>query len=627
MASRRKFIRQSLISGVLLYTGTGRLFAVATARFSFSSKYIKLELDPAYPRLIDFDVDSLGGSQFNVNPLLKSADASALAVYSSKISRDTISYYQKGYKERPAWKIKCEEKKIIIHTQYTDGAPEVVPFPISIAQQINHSTALGILAGDNQLKFPCVLHLPGRGTFRIHCSDPQVTLFYDAYRFHAKGDKGVPFVKVEFKAANKTNRSVIYTLEAVSIYPDLKIIKGDNKFDGIRRNFINIFQLNPRVKLLANNSASDPCAFTLFLYAEMARQTPKLTEDLSAMGLIRSTLDVYLGGFKGYGQVGYYYNHNYGWTSKYDSSDSAPSLIISACYYIKDTNDLTWARNNYAGIKSWAAKMIKTDTNQDGIIEYGHSGNEGSWDDKHFQRPANWWDAIGFGHDDAYSNALAYRAVNLLSEIALSIGEISDGNYFASFAAKLKGNYFNHFYNPETGVLAGWKSADGKLHDYYFTFVNGVAVTYGLLTPEQGKQVMRRILQKMKEVGYTNFKLGLPGNLIPVRPGDYIAHDKKWGYGAKPDGSDGFQIYENGGATACYAYFTIKALYDLNMNKEADEIFMPMLESFKEGGFEGYCEGSAHTKDWKTWDGQCWGYEGFLVDSYLPMLAIYDLKE
>ncbi len=625
MASRRNFIKQSLLTGVLLYPGIGYLYAATNTRFNYSSKFIKLELDPTYPKLVDFGVDSLGESQFNANPLLQSAYTPAPVVYSSNINHNTISYNLKDSAEKPVWKIKCEEKKIIIHTQYVEGSPKIEPFSISIAQQINHSTALGLLTGDNQLKLPCLLHLPGRGTFEIHCSDPDVALYYDAYRFHADGDKGEPFVKVEFKAADLKNKSITYTLKVVSIYPDLKTIKDDKKFDGIRRNFINIFQLNPRVKILANNSASDPCTFTLYLYAEMARRTPKLTDDLSAMDLIRSTLDVYLGGMKGYGQVGYFYNNHYGWLSKYDSCDSAPSLIISACYYILDTKDKTWARNNYEGIKAWATKMILTDTNQDGIIEYGYSGNSGSWNGKVFQRPANWWDTIGFGHDDAYSNALAYRSISLLSEVAKAIGEIDDSNYYSSFAAKLKSNYFKHFFNPDTGVLAGWRSEDGMLHDYYFTFVNGIAVCYGLLTEEQGKQVMKRIVQKMKEVGYTNFKLGLPGNLIPVRPEDYVAHDKKWGYGEKPDGSDGFQIYENGGATGCYAYYTIKALYQLNMRKEADEIFIPMLEGFKEGGFEGNCEGSTRTKDWKSWDGNCWGYEGFLVDNYLPLLAVYDL--
>ncbi|MDO6429600.1 hypothetical protein Q4E93_03295 [Flavitalea sp. BT771] len=624
MATRRNFIKKSFLSGLLIYKGAGFWETSPDDPFTYSSKYLRLTLDRAYPQLLEFDVDSLGGSQFYGSPLLPVPDKSGANAFTNKVGRNRISWFLKGFQNKPAWEMKCDEKTITIRTQYTEGAPAMDPFVIAIAQKLNHATVLGLLTPEKKIGFPCLFHLPGRGTFRMHCDRSEVTLGYDAYRFKAKGDKGTPFVKAEFQAADAKTPSITYTLEAVAVFPDLKDIRGDARLDGLRRNFINIFQLNPREKVLANNSASDPCAFTLFLYAEMARRTPKLTSDFSALDLIRSSLDVYLGGYKGYGQVGYYYNNQYGWLSKFDSTDSAPSLIISACYYILDTKDKTWARKNYAGIKSWAAKMIQTDTNGDGIIEYGHSGNTGSWDQKPFQRPANWWDAIGFGHDDAYSNALAYRAAGLLAEVAALLGETSDQNELTAFAEKLKAGYFNHFYNADTGVLAGWRSADGQLHDYYFTFVNGVAVCYGLLTPEQGRQVMQRIVQKMKEVGFSNFKMGLPGNLIPVPPADYVAHEKHWGHGDKPDGSDAFQIYENGGATGCYAYFTIKALYELGLRKEADDIFLPMMEAYKENGFDGHCDGSNYTKDWKTWDGQCWGYEGFLVDSYLPMLAVYD---
>jgi hypothetical protein len=147
-------------------------------------------------------------------------------------------------------------------------------------------------------------------------------------------------------------------------------------------------------------------------------------------------------------------------------------------------------------------------------------------------------------------------------------------------------------------------------------------VHYGLLDEEQGKAVMNKLLAKMKEVGFTNFGLGLPGNLIPVRDEDYAHKVRRWGWGKDPEGRDGFQIYENGGATGCYVYFTIKALNKLGMNKEADMILMPLLETFKNGGLEGNCPGSTMTKDWKTWSGECWGYEGFLVDNYLVFLAV-----
>ena len=131
--------------------------------------------------------------------------------------------------------------------------------------------------------------------------------------------------------------------------------------------------------------------------------------------------------------------------------------------------------------------------------------------------------------------------------------------YTIAVREMLKAVFYPTFYNPATGVLAGWKSADGKLHDYYFLFVSGVAVTYGLVSDRQGNEIWDKLMAKMKEVGYNRFDLGLPGNLIPVRREDYVDHN--WGAGgpAKADGSDAFQIYENGGATACYAYFAIQA--------------------------------------------------------------------
>ncbi len=89
-------------------------------------------------------------------------------------------------------------------------------------------------------------------------------------------------------------------------------------------------------------------------------------------------------------------------------------------------------------------------------------------------------------------------------------------------AAKLRAAYAPAFLDPATGVLAGWKSADGQLHDYWFTFVQGVAVTYGLLDRQTANGVMDRLLAKFKEAGYTRFDIGLPGNLVPIKKGDYV---------------------------------------------------------------------------------------------------------
>jgi hypothetical protein len=350
------------------------------------------------------------------------------------------------------------------------------------------------------------------------------------------------------------------------------------------------------------------------LYADIARATPPLTPNLSALDLVRQTLEAILHGTKAYGMPGY------GQFPEM-SADTFPSLLIAAADYVEGRPDPAWLTTNYPAIKLWADKMLATDSNGDGLIKYGLSGNSGSWPDPLKYRPANWWDTIGFGHEDAYANALAYRALGEMSKLASQANQPADALRFQAAADRLRQAYFGAFYDPATGVLAGWRSADGQLHDYYFLWVNGIAIDYGLVAPDKANGIMDRLLAKMAEVGYTRFDLGLPGNLISVARKDYAHHDPRYGGGKLEDGSDAFQRYENGGATACYAYFTLAALYDLGRKADADRILFPMLSSFAKGGFEG--RGSnGMTGDWRAWDGTCWGYEGFLVDNYYTLLAV-----
>jgi len=134
---------------------------------------------------------------------------------------------------------------------------------------------------------------------------------------------------------------------------------------------------------------------------------------------------------------------------------------------------------------------------------------------------------------------------------------------------------------------------------------------------------MNKLLEKMKEVGYANFSMGLPGNLITVALKDYVHKrpDARYGGGVREDNADGFQIYENGGATASFAFFTLAALYDLGRRQEADRILFGMLRGYAKDGFQGRGP-SGKSYDWKRWDGTPTGYEGYLTDNYYALLAV-----
>jgi hypothetical protein len=272
-------------------------------------------------------------------------------------------------------------------------------------------------------------------------------------------------------------------------------------------------------------------------------------------------------------------------------------LLIAAEDYVQSSKDKRWLAANYDQIKSWADQMLATDRNGDGLIKYILSGNSGSWPEPIKYRPANWWDTIGFGCEDAYANALAYRALRGMEKLARQTNHDNDRARYQAAADKLKAVYFKTFYNPATGILAGWRSADEELHDYYFLWLNGIAIHCGLVPKDKANEIMDRLLAKIKEAGYTRFDLGLPGNLIPVPNKDYLGRK-----GANPDGSDGFQNYENGGATACFAYFTLAALCDLGRIQDGDRILFPMLDSFAKGDFQGFGP-NKKSKDWRNWTG------------------------
>jgi len=571
----------------------------------FHSAFFRVEMAADQPNFKTLAVDSLGKNKLALNTM-QPLPAAGSAYRVSRMGQ-TVEY--RSGEGAAEWAFQFADRRITIRSTYSEASPPK-PLVLNFDPILCHATLLGLFNAEGAIRLPALLHFPDHGTFRITTTTPGLALGYDALR---DSDN---FVRVTLPAANATVRQIAYQLEVVAIYPGGPAVAADPRLDGFRRDFLNMFQINPRQRVLANHAASDPVAFTVFMYSAVAVNTPPLAEGLTALDLVRQTLDRYAGGMKGYGMA------HYGGLKEvpYDFLDTYPSLVIAAADYARASHDLTWTERNYPVVKSWADKIIEFDKDGDGLMQYPVSGNSGSWTRRVTVRPSNWWDTIGFGHKDAYANALAYRALTAMPEIARMSGHAADGAIYAKQAAKLKASYYNTFFNPATGVLAGWKSADGKLHDYYFLFVNGAAVTYGLLTAEQGNRIWDKLLEKMKEVGYTRFDLGLPGNLIPIRREDYVDLQKRYGGPEREDGSDGFQIYQNGGATACYAWFTLQALYDLGRKAEADAMLYPMLKAFEDGGFQGRGP-NGMTYDWKDWSGGPHGYEGLLVDGYMTLLA------
>jgi hypothetical protein len=549
-----------------------------------ASAYLRAAFSPGHDALRFLAVDSLGTGKVGQNVLRQDGAPGAGS---------------------PGWRVDAGETEIRIAP---DGRQAGQPFVLTIDTHVCYGTLLGVFDPAGRIALPAVLHLPGYGTLRVTSAAAGGALGYTS---------GPGWVRVAFPPAGD---GATYRLQVTTVCPPVAGAAGDRRYDGFRRNWLNVLQLNPNRRVLANNTNSDTCAFCYYEYADIARRTPALADGLYALDLVRQSLERVLGGMPAYGMPGYG-TPGVG-EFPVESSDTFPSLLIAADDYVEGRQDWAWLTAHYPQIRAMAEKMLGTDTTGDGLVKYAISGNSGIWNEgMPRMRPSNWWDTIGFGYEDAYANALAYRSLLGMQRMADGAERHGDAARYGAAAEKLRGAYYATFFNPATGVLAGWKSADGKLHDYYFTFVNAAAVLYGLVPDDTAARIMDRLWDKMAEVGYTQFRMGLPGNLVPVLRTDYAHKAPRFGGGVREDNTDGFQIYENGGATACFAYFTIAAFDKVGRHERAEAILLPVLDAFERREFEG-TGANQMTNDWRKWDGTAEGYEGFLVDNYYALLAV-----
>jgi hypothetical protein len=591
----------------------------AKAALKAETSSIQVTFDARQPGLSALSIDSLKRGTFRASPIVD--QGAPLIQYTVSEHEGWVRYALSSDPGHTVWEMRCDGDTLRMRSLFrANGASHDLAWKFD--PNVTHATLLGHVTPGGDIALPALMHLPGMGSLRIYARGSTTTaLRYVAHR------APTAFVTVTFPAATAEHKLLEYTLETAAIFPAIPGMAADDpRFDGFRRDFLDVFQQHAELHVLANHAASDPCAFTVYEYADMARYTPELVKGLTALDLIRETLDRYLGGALGYGMPGYLM-----FDGPSDSSSSGPyvfldvypSLLISAYDYADGSGDTRWLRQNYIGLRNWAEAMTVANADGSPLLEYPVSGNSGSWASKIPVRPSNWWDTIGFAHQDAYANALGYRALRGMAALADRIGETDDAGKYRKRAQQIHDAYSGAFLDTTAGVLAGWRSRDGKLHNYYFPFVNGIAARYGLIGEEQARQVMDRIVDKMDKVGYRNFALGLPGNLVPIRRADYVDLDPRFGGPTREDGSDGFEVYENGGATACFSYFTVAALYHLGKKEQGDKILMPMLDSFARQGFSGRAADGL-TYDWKDWKGGAHGYEGFLVDNYYALLAVLD---
>jgi len=392
----------------------------------------------------------------------------------------------------------------------------------------------------------------------------------------------------------------------------------------IRRGWFNTWQPSSRwgdqdrpysapVGILSNNVISDPVSFALPFYADQAFWTPEITPEISMMSQVRRSIDWWLDHrTDAAGEVIGYWNYRH-------FLDANPGILISAWDYVEATGDRIWLKQRIEQLELLSAFLEQRDVDGDGMVEATQTGNPNTLIEP--ARSCCWWDALNCGHKDGYSNAMIYRAWRCLAELEGQLGRVQKQKQFTDLADRLKAIYFKTLYNLATGWLAWWKSSDGTLHDYATPVVNGLAIEYGLVEPDVGRQILSRLRKKMDDANFTRFDLGLPCTLEPVHRSDYL-QPNGLGIPHRENGTDTFQDYMNGGISAGHSLHFIMAYHAIGEPEKGDDILQKMLDRQAKIGFQNGVQNKSNEGiDWTNWTGSPKGYEGYLADVFMFLQA------
>jgi hypothetical protein len=478
-------------------------------------------------------------------------------------------------------------------------------------------------------RLPLLLHFPDYGALKVSCANAAV--FARQTMSADPGEMGLNLgcrntgyhtsrvayhrgqVEVSFHAREAIEQVELVFHVEPEHYPQLEGVDfSGRQWDGLKRCWQNSFTLNPETLSMGDNPVLHGIAhLAIHFKSDVSVFTPPLLEGLSLHKFFRRALEITFRDCVGEsGEINSRHATAAGRqrTGNFGFFDANISNLIALHNYVAATGDWSLVRENLANIRRAGQFLMALDTDGDGILELPFDGNAFRED----RECRNWWDNFSFGHKDGFINLLAYRGLGNLAILLERIeGEQEMVRRIRALRSRFATNFHRIFFNPDTGMHAGWISADGRVHDYLFTFISAMAINQGLVEPALARTILQTLLERLRAEGYGQWKWGIPGPLKSVSESDghIWAPMQRWG------------SYENGGLCGQTAYHFLEALYRSGLHEQADEILFAMLDTFEhEPTHSGVFTGYLRSADWRTREGIPCGYN-YLADNYYFLLA------
>ncbi len=375
---------------------------------------------------------------------------------------------------------------------------------------------------------------------------------------------------------------------------------GENGYEprgGIKKHWGSVLScFRPEFAGFSNNVASTNCHVNQCSPIDVVAFTRKPDVGPDPLDLARFTVGRGLLDGGGYGY----------WRNLYLDSD--PILVSAAgrCHQVQPNTD--WLNQIKPGLTKAIERMAST-IGEEGLAICGDlTGNSGS-----FRWSSNAMDVIGFGHIDAYVNAWTYRAMRNAAALMSDLGESQTARRCKMIADGIKKSYAQYLLSPETGWIAGWRSRDGKYHDYAMIWVNGPAIAFGLLEPDTAKNALEGLERLRDEVGPGSARAGLPVNLIPISMDDHMLPRILGG------NKSTFERYTDGALSGSAGTYYLRALSIYGLQDRARQLAEELNEGYATGMFTG---GIGSGSEFRSWDGVPTGYEGTLIVCTTQVYAI-----
>lgn len=483
---------------------------------------------------------------------------------------------------------------------------------IGLRNSASPSHVLGRLLESGEtgaVALPALLTLPGFGSWRISSPSAAGWARSDCFRAHdlntlelKVGEERTPEGLYRLPAG--THRAV-FRLEPARPAESLRADAPAVAKRAWARTQWTALTFRTDTATLSNNGASMHCPICMDTWAAVTRAQGRVLPGLPAAEFLRYSLERWLTGGPGYA-AGRLLQDGASHDADDEYLQTGASALRGLGDYLCDAATGAWFRAFRPVILRKLQAARDRDLDGDGLIESLHrTGVSGTK-----QWSTCWFDVISFGWKDAFANAVLYGALRSLAAGLARFDERAAAGQLSRWADWLRTNYRAAFWNERTGWLAGWRCREDKLHDYAFLPVNGAAITEGLLTVDDGRQVLRRLLAEAKKARMPDAALGLPGNLrhIPDEDLSDIIQGYPLGY------------YQNGGRTHAQTRHFVMALYRCGLTREADALLTRLCTGLAEARVFG---GNKSGVDWRYWDDRPCGYEGLLTDQFGVLEAIH----